>query len=69
MKFKLKIRDRNTNKIVDGDAIQMIEFSRDKARCFYTDEEGYTVYTNNFEVLIEFLPHEAVKIPEGMMER
>ena len=65
MKLKLKIHDKDTNKLIDGDAIQNIEFSRDKPKCFYTNEEGYTVYTNNFEMIVEFLPSEPINLEEG----
>ena len=64
MKLKLKIRDKNVDKLIDGEAIQSIEFSRGKPRVFYTHNEGYTVFTDNFEIIIEFLPPEPVEVKE-----
>ncbi|RLF40882.1 MAG: hypothetical protein DRN18_04335 [Thermoplasmata archaeon] len=64
MKLELKIHDKNTDRLIDGEAIQMIEFFRDKARVFYTDDEGYTVFTDNFEIVIEFLPPEPIDLRE-----
>jgi len=60
MKLKLKIRDRNTDKLIDGDAIQSIDLGRGKPAIFYTDDEGYTKFTDNFEIITEFLPSEPV---------
>jgi len=54
MKLKLKIHDRNTGKLIDGDAIRSIDFGRGEPAVFYTDDEGYTKFTDNFEIIIEF---------------
>ncbi|RLF91839.1 hypothetical protein DRN52_08780 [Thermococci archaeon] len=62
MKFKLKIHDKNIDKLIDGEAIQSIDFGRGKPSVFYTDDEGYTKFTDNFEIIIEFLPPEPIKV-------
>ena len=62
MKLKLKIRDKNTDRLIDGDAIQSIDFGRGEPSVFYTSDEGYTVFTDNFEIIIEFLPPEPVEV-------
>jgi len=64
MKLKLKIRDKNTDRLIDGDAIQSIDFGRGKPSVFYTSDEGYTVFTDNFEIIIEFLPPEPIKVKD-----
>jgi len=69
MKLELKIHDKNIDRLIDGDAIQMIEFFRDKARVFYTDDEGYTVFTDNFEIVIEFLPHKPIKVEDTTIKK
>ena len=62
MKLKLKIRDKNTDKLIDGEAIQSIDFGRGKPSVFYTDDEGYTKFTDNFEIIIEFLLPEPIEV-------
>ena len=62
MKLKLKIYDKNTDRLIDGEAIQSIDFGRGKPSVFYTSDEGYTVFTGNFEIIIEFLPPEPVEV-------
>jgi len=64
MKLKLKIYDKNANKLIDEESIQSIEFSRGKSRLFYTDDEGYTKFTDNFEIIIELLPPEPIKVKD-----
>ena len=62
MKLKLKIYDKNAGKLIDEESIQSIEFSRGKARVFYTNDEGYTKFTDDFKIVIEFLPSEPTKV-------
>jgi len=62
MKLKLKIYDKNAGKLIDGEAIQSIDFGRGKPSVFYTSDEGHTVFTDNFEIVIVFLPPEPIEV-------